>query len=347
MKEKLTVHGEYVGGIIGESYNTKEITIEKCYNTGKVSNTGGHTAGIIGRMAKTTNIIECYNTGEITGSTGIGGIGGQYEDQIENGLKIQKCYNTGRIGDNELASYKGGCKGGIAGNIGSIKTTVVEKCYNKGKVSSSEDSIGGIVGYGSKGSVLFCYNQGDITGKINVGGIVGYFSEGKVENAYNLGNVIGYNKNTYGSVNVGGIAGNILNVKNVYNLGEVNGECVASGETKINAGGIVGYLSSTYSNSKTMPGTIENAYNLNNIKYKNEVTQRNIGAIVGYGYPPTELDLSTTYYLKGTCGTNIGTGEYSSQIKETEAEMKNIMNSNLANLEGWQKVTDGYPIFDF
>lgn len=324
--------GNYVGGIVGESYNTNEITIEKCYNTGKVSNTGGLTAGIIGRMAKTTNIIECYNTGEIIGSNGTGGIGGKYEEQIENGLKIQKCYNTGRIRDNELASHQGGYMGGIVGTLGSTKATV-EMCYNKGDVNSSADSIGGIVGDSSNGSVLLCYNQGNITGKNNVGGIIGDGSQGKVENAYNLGNITGKN-------NVGGITGRILNIKSVYNLGEINVEYLrySSG----NAGGIVGYL-----NSGSTSGTIDNAYNLKNIKYTNEVTQENKGAIAGFVPTSSGLDLSTTYYLKGTCGASTGTGEYSSQVKNTEEEMKQLMQENLATLDGWKMdETTGYPMLD-
>ena len=327
------INGTYdVGGIVAfTSLPTIEIT--NFYNTGKI-NGSAYIGGIIGRAGGTIKISSCYNTGDVTADVNSGGnySGGiMGTNQGGNQIEIQNCYNT--------AIIKG--KIDVGGICGDAQKTNILKCYNTGNVIGTDVAVGGISG--NYGNISLCYNKGDVTGRYQIGGIIGCLSNNKIENVYNLGKITSNykNGNSNSSAYVGGIVGYDSwkgNIKNAYNLGEVKDESPSIGY--IYAGGIVGYLS----------GTIENTYNLNKITYKNEeITNKNVGAITGY--KSDTADLSTSYYLKGTYSAGTGTGTDASQVKDTEAEMKELMNTNLATLEGWKEDTEninnGYPILDF
>ena len=327
------INGTYdVGGIVAFT-SLPTIEIINCYNTGKI-NGSAYIGGIIGRAGGTIKISSCYNTGDVTADVNSGGnySGGiMGTNQGGNQIEIQNCYNT--------AIIKG--KIDVGGICGDAQKTTIVKCYNIGNIIGTDCAIGGISG--NYGNISLCYNKGDVTGGYQTGGIIGYLSDCTIENVYNLGKITSNykNGNSNSSAYVGGIVGYDSwkgNIKNAYNLGEVKDESPSIGY--IYAGGIVGYLS----------GTIENTYNLNKITYKNEeITNKNVGAITGY--KSDTADLSTSYYLKGTYSAGTGTGTDASQVKDTEAEMKEIMNTNLATIEGWREAqgneNNGYPVFDF
>ena len=85
---------------------------------------------------------------------------------------------------------------GLFGNVdfsGSVMNVgIVGSCLQGG------DFVGGVAGC-NRGTVINCYNTGNVTGGENVGGVVGY-NYGTVSNCYNTGIVSG-------NTNIGGMAG--------------------------------------------------------------------------------------------------------------------------------------------
>ena len=175
--------------------------------------------------------------------------------------------------------------GGIVGyNFGSVIN-----CYNKGNIRASSNNVGGIVGY-NWGSVINCYNEGDInvSSKTNcsVGGIVGKNFE-LVINCYNTG-AISSNATTSGANHTGGIAGvNSELVINCYNTGTISGDASA-----YRIGGIVGdneygRVISCYNTGKggvddkvAINGDVTNCYYLSSLgsSYNGEAKEENVFA---------------------------------------------------------------------
>lgn len=84
---------DHAGGIVGRAF---ESAIESCYNTGTIF--GENTGGIIGWANDETNILNCYNTGTVIGMESVGGIVGQFSDELGDGhAKVSQCYNIGRV----------------------------------------------------------------------------------------------------------------------------------------------------------------------------------------------------------------------------------------------------------
>ena len=125
--------------------------------------------------------------------------------------------------------------GGVAGwNEGTIMN-----CYNGGEVRGA-GTLGGMVGCNNGGTISSCYNTGAISAGPHTGGLVGYNSGGTITNCYNTGAVSG-------SAGVSGLVGKqrIGEIINCYNSGAVNG--------RSKVGGVVGNTEDNY-------GTITNCY---------------------------------------------------------------------------------------
>ena len=130
------------GGITGSS--VKEIM--NCQNYGIIR--GNYSVGgIAGYMSPSDGIIKnCLNTGEVksefVGATGnAGGIVGKTSG---GNWKIQNCINTGNVSGN-------GVNGGIIGSVrgqgwGATIDLEIENSINMGDVSSTNSSVGGIIG---------------------------------------------------------------------------------------------------------------------------------------------------------------------------------------------------------
>ncbi len=97
--------GDYAAGITVEFSNS----INKCYNTGKITNEGGGIRGAAGICAfswvDSKKITNCYNTADIISMTGNAGGMICWSNTI-----IQNCYNSGSISGNS------GWHGGVARN---------------------------------------------------------------------------------------------------------------------------------------------------------------------------------------------------------------------------------------
>lgn len=355
------IEGNDAAGIISCARSMQNIEMNNCVNTGKIKGVAGLVAAVNARSSVTSTITinNSYNTGEIiTTRTYNGGIAG-YLDTAEQ--YITNCYNTGKI-------TGGGYTGGILGRA-YIKTHITN-CYNTGEIIATEGYIGGIVGTYTKEGVIRndapelkiekCYNTGKITGNSgNVAGIAGQISsEGTrdtIKYCYNTGNV-----ETTGSY-VAGIVGQMYGGKilDCYNRGDVKGSGYASGilaesgsSTKIeitntyntgiitagyNMGGIHGY-------GYNIP--INNSYNIGVVKFTEGASENDYKGSISGG----NITAQNCYYLKDTCNVAVGGGSYSSQDGTTQVEtldqMKQLLNTNVTNLQGWKQGQDGYPTID-
>ena len=124
--------------------------------------------------------------------------------------------------------------GGIVGN----NSGIITNCYNNGNVTGVVELTGGITGF-NDGLIIKCNNTGDVSSSYDfIGGIAGYNS-GNIKLCSNSGNI-----KSPGSY-IGGIAGENLTkymdalISNCYNTGDITSSYDKDGYL----GGIVGYNS--------------------------------------------------------------------------------------------------------
>ena len=133
--------GFYVGGVCGLINNGS--TLEKSYNTGKVSCTNDHVGGVCGWNDAST-VQGCYNTGTVSGGESVGGVCGENSGSGT----VQECYNTVTVSGTRNV-------GGVCG-MNSRRGTV-QGCYNTGKVSGNS-YFGGVCGFNDgRVTVEKCY----------------------------------------------------------------------------------------------------------------------------------------------------------------------------------------------
>ena len=202
-----TVTGEdiYIGGIVGyiqqiNSSGNINDDISKCNNFGEIIGKKGYVGGIIGGSLISITIFECNNNGIIKGNLNcVGGIAGYFD---KSGI-IKKCKNNNSVISKKW--YVGGIIGrmGSSGQETEPKGKITE-CCNSGLVSGVKYYVGGIAGIVEHKNnitntiVEKCYNSGQIDGVLHVGGIVGRLNGSKglgtVIQCYNKGNVTGDKK---------------------------------------------------------------------------------------------------------------------------------------------------------
>ena len=173
-----------------------------------------------------------YCTGILVGAAG---------SCIENIKTLPNCSVEGK-------NYTGGIAGDANGNIGN--------CENHAMVNGA-NFVGGIVGnYAhSDKSITSCANYGVITGTGNsVGGMAGNFTSGTIQNSANYGNVTGTHY-------VGNLIGNALscNLNNVLGTGNVttsrNPAGILVGSIQISSSTASGILAYNGSAKLTINGT--------------------------------------------------------------------------------------------
>ena len=184
--------------------------------------------------------------------------------------------------------------GGVVGNIYSIEK--ISNSYNTGKVVG-KSYVGGVVGRSTYSSLIDCYNTGDISGDEYVGGIAGYASLGKnyVEKCYNTGNI-----NCKGNYAGGIIA--YLSGSYSTSYDRAITKCYNTGN--INSSG--NYVGGLAGRSDSYKSIIRNSYNVGDvsgIKY--------VGGIVGENSYFVQNcynlgDVSGTSYVGGVSGGKVG-----------------------------------------
>ena len=146
-----------IGGIAG-TFSESTASIERCYNTGRVTSTIKRTGGIVGYFAGT--MTKCFNSGSITGIYASGGIVGSISAV---NASVTDCYNTGNILCNApTAQYKDSNAKGVGGIVGDPGGTSysakIKNCYNAGTITNEDTAmtgitVGGVIGSSSAKSL--------------------------------------------------------------------------------------------------------------------------------------------------------------------------------------------------
>jgi len=164
----ITGTGDYVGGLVGESWGS----LTHCYSTGAVSGSYD-VGGLIGHNYGF--VIRCYSTTSVSGDSVVGGLVGN------NMGFVTRCYCGGTVSG---SWYVGGLVGNNEGPWGWGPGGTVSQCYSTGAVCGHW-CVGGLVGdnvgqsgpgvaLGSgDGTVTQCYSTGAVSGSGSVGGLVG------------------------------------------------------------------------------------------------------------------------------------------------------------------------------
>ncbi len=351
------------GGLVGYIYGT--LKIENSYNTGKISNTlGKNIGGLIGSSNNTSNITinNSYNSNSVALKSdtnierNIGGLIGNTSGK----LNINNSYNNGNI--------ENGIK--VGGLIGTIALSTNEKIninnsYNLGEISGNKyggTTVGGLIGYTNKNDGLLiindCYNLGNlfagfVPSSSIIGGLMGD-SRFKtiILNSYNAGNIIVDGKNADLAYNYLGSLISVMRndtiILNSYNKGDisiinnnVHGDKLLSG---------LGYF---LADNKNL--IINNFYN--NLNEGRGITYT-------YGDNNTYI-ISNAYYRNGlTAGVSNATALEENQMlnKENigdktfvETLNNNIRNIDLSSIDEvlkdyklnrWKQGSEGYPVLD-
>ena len=275
--------------------NIKNIKIDKSYIAVSGRPCGvGSIAGLLMDEAIIDNCssnaaLNCYDNscGGIAGNAYGGvdiGMVGKDEERTINYSTISNCTFAGRIIQvkDDAMAYIGGIIGECDGNV--------EACVNNGTIHFSGDnvdSVGGIAGRMSEGTISNCKNTGTLNcetkdeGNLAIaGGIVGkvfvsatgsekYMSRGAtITDCENSGAVAG-------QLYAGGIAGQVSNDHNDYCV--TVSECENSGivACKGYTGGIIGYMNCI--------GDAENGESIvvENCENKADLNKGTVGGIVG------------------------------------------------------------------
>ena len=281
-----------------------------------------------GQSHKITNIFECADTK-------LGLFGYIYYANIKN-IYVEGNMTKKNIEKTDIGSSIAGIVGWGSG------TCNISNCISNVDIVANCYGAGGIFGRGfGTLTILNCVNLGKITNKSDsIGGIAGRPEGGAtyIYNCCNIGNIVGYNKG-----GVGGIVGDIVSseeriISNVYNVGTVKNDGAYG------AGGIIGRI---YSCTNV---TVDTAFNLGNI-----LGSVNSGAVCGFLWDDSSINISNFKYVKSLCDNIVGNGdnsEYDGAVgvdKLTGEELVEKLNANAEEHRDWKKWklgSDGYPVFE-
>lgn len=294
-----------------EPIGTAKIPFKGNLDGGGYTISGLNIAGTIGKGSDKTKA-------NYSGLFGYLGSGATVQNVIVDASTIAGNQYTGSIAgynDGTIKNCQLGIKGIVEGlnNTGGItgfSTQPLSSLRNMGTVTGKDSNTGGIVGYiNAPGtSILYCQNEGTVTGNERTGGVVGKFdsaplTSSTIKECYNKGTV------QAGPYNTGGIAGTAsgksysITIEDCGNSGVVTSSGVN--------GGIAGVLeaeSATISKCKNTgtvsgsgaggivgnnQGIVINSYNSGNIT----------GNLDGGGiaaYQQNELGRITKCYNEGT-----------------------------------------------
>lgn len=173
-------------GLFGTTYQStiKNLTFENANVTNTQYNTG-ILAGKAG-FESTLQNIKISETCQIKGGDDTGGIAGTLDGNAYNCLNYATVQGIEKVG-------------GLFGYY-SREGNSITACANYGNVTATSNTVGGLVGYYSSGTIQDCANYGNIEGTYNVGGMAGYVSKGKMQNVFCYGNVSATNNTKRGGM---------------------------------------------------------------------------------------------------------------------------------------------------
>lgn len=175
-------------GLFGYTYQStiKNLTFENA----NVTNTELYTGILVGDAGYQTTLqnikISTNKCQVIGGKDYTGGIAGSLDGNAYN------CVNYSMVQGQEDV-------GGLFGYYDRAGNSMTA-CANYGNVTATSNTVGGLVGYYSSGTIQDCANYGNIEGTYNVGGMAGYVSKGKMQNVFCYGNVSATNNTKRGGM---------------------------------------------------------------------------------------------------------------------------------------------------
>lgn len=189
-----------VGGIVGYTENSTFTSNDVSATIEGKNEVGGICAFSRGNCSLDDNIAKC----SIVGNDNVGGLIGQTAPVFDGTLSLSKCAFYGTIKAHSSV-------GGIIGFSSYAYTVNISNCYSVSDIQAIGDNIGGILGYKNYLNGSSCYPL-------------------TISNSYHSGNILG-------GANVGGIAGNAINllINRCQSIGSVNANS--------HVGGVVGYIS--------------------------------------------------------------------------------------------------------
>lgn len=255
-KGSVTSAKANVGGVTAKVYGTiSNVTSEM-----NVTLTSGSGASAFGTLYKGAVMEKVVNKGKILApTTYVGGLAAQ----AEGGVTFTACGNEGQI----VSSYAGtstSTQQSIGGLVGASGPNVFTDCYNKGtftfKTPATMYGVGGLVGTANSDSSIpegmrmtGCWNEADIEAGWQIGGLIAF-------------------------VNASATVPNPLILTDCYNTGNITSNVTASKSSTCIAG-----LAAHFT-----PGTqVTNCYNTGNITQSAKQTYA-AGLIGYYKVAPTE-----------------------------------------------------------
>ena len=167
---------------------TMEGTIKNLtFEYANVTNTKTYTGILVG-YANNSNLqnIKISNTCQIKGGKETGGIAGDFWGNAYN------CVNYATVQGKEK----------VGGLFGSYQKTgnSITACANYGNVTATSQSVGGLVGDFSSGTIQDCANYGNVKGANSVAGMAGFVDKGKIQNVFSYGSISATNGTEVGMV---------------------------------------------------------------------------------------------------------------------------------------------------
>ncbi len=235
----LRSSGATLGAICSTSYGK----ISNCHVSGRLVGTGEVMGGIVGQSVGT--IEGCSFTGNIDGAGSIAGIAGLNYGQIS------KCHTLGTVELSGMNSSMYHQAAGIAAQMLTPKDSPrasITDCYVGGAISDNYgfSPVGGIVCLAAQSTVERCFNAATISAlhrntenDIYAGGVAAWSQGATIKDCFNAGTVIkSLGTGVEGSEMVGGIVG-YLSVSYTYSSGGVTINNVSDISGCYNSGQII------------------------------------------------------------------------------------------------------------
>ncbi|WOG32881.1 hypothetical protein [Segatella copri] len=168
---------------------TNQSTIKNLtFENANVTNTQKFTGILVGYTGygNTLQNIKISETCQIIGDKYTGGIAGILDGNAYN------CVNYATVQGKEK----------VGGLFGSYQKTgnSITACANYGNVTATSQSVGGLVGDFSSGTIQDCANYGNVKGANSVAGMAGFVDKGKIQNVFSYGSISATNGTEVGMV---------------------------------------------------------------------------------------------------------------------------------------------------
>lgn len=313
----LKVSNQTYAGLFGNvaGANICDLIIQNADVT-SVNSAAGTAGALLGSTGNSSRICNVHALNSTVKGKISGGIVGM--DAAGSGYTTTICRSSLR--DSAVSAFSSGVAGGILGGRSSSGGAAeIEGCYTKGgSVSALSGHAGGISGgtgstaNSTSGPIRMadCYNSAAVSSTSSAPS----YSVG-------TGGILGYNKNTYSTV------------ERCVNLGEIKTNAGATNNKRF-AGGIIGYNIGATVSECVNAGTIS----LNGSTGNTTVTE--LAALDGYGHKA-----QYSYFLASSLPekqTNVTINRNGTPVA-SEADLITQLNAIVRNHENWTIQESGYP----